>query len=82
MDSMTLGGGGSFFDNVPLAECIYLVFTWIIMPNDSYRWQFGSLLLCPLIVIRVASAVDFFSLLTLHRSKNHLSNNYVATLTS
>ena len=42
---MPLGGGGgeSFFESVPLVECMYRVLTR--MPGESYRRRFRSLLL-------------------------------------
>ena len=45
------GGGGSFFVDVPLVECIYLVFTR--MPRESYRRRLRSLLLYLCDVFRV-----------------------------
>ena len=35
--------GASFFEDVPLVEFVYLVFTH--MPGESYRWRLRSLLL-------------------------------------
>ena len=42
-----VGGGTLLLDDVPFVECMHLVFTHI--PGDSYRRQFGSLLLYPLL---------------------------------
>ena len=37
------GGGGSFFEDLPLVEFMYLVFTR--MPSESYRRRLTSLML-------------------------------------
>ena len=38
------GGGGSFIEDVPLVEFMYLSFTRV--PGESYRRRLRSLLLC------------------------------------
>ena len=42
--------GGILFEDVPLVESMYLVFTR--MPGESYRRRFRSLLLCSCYVFR------------------------------